>query len=174
MSRALRKQMFTMLNLLEKANRILKVNLTAKYVNGEEISQLLSECQETAIAMGNELEMIYGEGTATVHKLEEYCESLYQMTQVLHNPEERRTVLRKLTGQVKQTGKLLGGQIPDRREVVFLPYKASMWIRWKVSGRQRRRMRTAMCTSFQFLIMTAIRMGHSVNIITKAMKCRIM
>ena len=127
MSRALRKQMFTMLNLLEKANRILKVNLTAKHVNGEGISQLLSECQETAIAMGSELEMIYGEGTETVHKLEEYCENLYQMTQVLHNPEERRTVLRNLTRQVKQTGKLLGGQIPDRREVVFLPYKASMW-----------------------------------------------
>lgn len=127
MSRALRKQMFSMMNLLEKANRTLKVNLTAKRVNGDEIQQLLSECQEMAITIGSELEMIYGEGTETVHSLEDYCESLYQMTQVLHNPEERRAMLHTLIGQVKCTRKLLGEQIPDRREVVFLPYKASMW-----------------------------------------------
>ena len=127
MSRALRKQMFSMMNLMEKANRTLKANLTAKHVNRDGIQQLLSECQEMAIAMGSELEMIYGEGTETVHKLEVYCESLYQMTQVLHNPEERRTILHTLTGQVKQARKLLGEQIPDKREVVFLPYKASMW-----------------------------------------------
>ena len=127
MSRALRKQMFSMMNLMEKANRTLKANLTAKRVNEDGIRQLLSECQEMAIAMGSELEMIYGEGTETVHKLEDYCESLYQMTQVLHNPEERRAILHTLTGQVKQARKLLGEQIPDRREVVFLPYKASMW-----------------------------------------------
>ena len=127
MSRALRKQMFSMMNLLEKANRTLKKNLTSKRMNEDGIRQLLSECQEVAIAMGSELEMIYGEGTETVHKLEDYCESLYQMTQALHNPEERRTMLRTLTGQIKQAGKLLSEQIPDRREVVFLPYKAAMW-----------------------------------------------
>ena len=137
MSRALRKQMFSMMNLMEKANRTLKANLTTKRVNEDGIRQLLSECQEMAIAMGSELEMIYGEGTETVHKLEDYCESLYQMTQVLHNPEERRATLHNLTGQIKQARKLLGGQIPDRREVVFLPYKASMWDSlesvWKVA-----------------------------------------
>lgn len=127
MSRALRKQMLTMLNLLEKANRTLKVSLTAKRVDGDGILQLLSDCQETAITMGSELEMLYGEGTDAVHKLEDYCESLYQMTQAIHNPEERRNVLQDLTGQVKQTRKLVGELIPDRREVVFLPYKASMW-----------------------------------------------
>ena len=46
MSRTLRKQMFAMLNLLEKANKILKENLIVRHVNGEGIGQLLSECQE--------------------------------------------------------------------------------------------------------------------------------
>lgn len=127
MSRALRKQMFTMVNLLEKANRTLKVCLTAKRVNEDGLRQLLSECQETAISMGNELEMIYGEGIEAVHKLEDYCESLYQMTQVLRDPEKRRTVLQDLTGQMKQVRKLVGERIPDRLEIVFLPYKAAMW-----------------------------------------------
>ncbi len=127
MSRTLRKQMLTMMNLLDKANRALKVSLTAKRINEDGIQQLLIDCQETAITMGNELEMLYGEGTETVHVLEEYCESLYQMTQALSDPEKRRAVLQELTVQVKQTRKLLGDLIPDRLEIVFLPYKAAMW-----------------------------------------------
>lgn len=127
MSRALRKQMLTMTNLLDKANRALKINLTAKRINEDGIQQLLIDCQETAITMGSELEMLYGEGTEIVHVLEEYCESLFQMTQALDNPEKRRAALQELTGQIKQTRKLLGELIPDRLEAVFLPYKASMW-----------------------------------------------
>ena len=78
MSRVLRKQMLTMINLLDKANIVLKANLTANHMNEDGIRQLLADCQDTAITMGNELEMIYGEGTELVHKLEEYHESLYQ------------------------------------------------------------------------------------------------
>lgn len=127
MSRALRKQMLTMMNLLDKANRTLKVSLTAKRLDGDGIRQLLSDCQETAITIGSELEMLYGEGTETVHKLEDYCESLYQMTLILDDPEKRREILHELTGQTKQVRTLISEQIPDRLEAVFLPYKASMW-----------------------------------------------
>lgn len=127
MSRALRKHMLTMINLLDKANRTLKVSITAKHVNDEKIQQLLSECQRTAIDMGSELEKIYGEDTEIVDNLEDYCESLYQMTQVLNDLEKRHIILQELTVQVKQARKLLSDQIPDREEVVFLPYKASMW-----------------------------------------------
>ena len=127
MSRSLRKQMLTMVNLLEKANRALKLSLKAKRINKDGIGQLLIDCQETAITMGNELETLYGEDTETVHVLEDYCESLYQMTQSLNNPEKRNAVLLDLTGQVKQARRLLSEQIPDRLEIVFLPYNSSMW-----------------------------------------------
>lgn len=127
MSRSLRKQMLTMVDLLEKSNRALKMSLTAKRINQDGISQLLIDCQETAITMGNELEMIYGEGTETVHMLEDYCESLYQMTQSLNDPQKRHAVLLDLTSQVRRTRRLLSEQIPDRLEIVFLPYKVAMW-----------------------------------------------
>ena len=127
MSRSLRKQMLTMVNMLEKANNTLKLSLKAKRINKDGIGQLLIDCQETAIAMGNELEMLYGEDTETVHVLEDYCESLYQMTQSQNNPEKRSAVLRDLAGQVKQARRLLSEQIPDRLEIVFLPYNSSMW-----------------------------------------------
>lgn len=127
MSRTLRKQMLSMINLLDKANRALKISLTVKRIKEDGIRQLLIDCQETAITMGNELEMLYGEGTETVHMLEDYCESLYQMTQVLNNPEGRRDVLQELIGQVKQIRNLLYDLIPDKLEIVFLPYNTSMW-----------------------------------------------
>lgn len=79
MSRTLRKQMLTMTGLLRKANQTLRINLTGKKIQKEKILELLTDCQETAIAMGQEIEAIYGEGTESVQKLEEYCESLYQI-----------------------------------------------------------------------------------------------
>lgn len=127
MSRALRKQLLTMVDLLDKANRTLKSNLSARNINQEGIRQLLSDCQETAIGIGSELESLYGEGIHSVQKLEEYCESLYQMTLVLDNSGECREILKELTVQVKQTRKLVSEQVPDRLEAVFFPYKASMW-----------------------------------------------
>lgn len=104
MSRSFRRQTLTMITLLEKANRTLKISLTAKRINEEGIQQLLSDCQETAIAVGSELEMLYGEGTESVLKLEEYCESLYQMTLALKNPEKRREILHDLIGQINRSG----------------------------------------------------------------------
>lgn len=127
MSRALRKQMFTMINLLEKANKALKVSLTSSRFNEVGIRQLLSDCQETAVTMGNELEIIFGEGIPLVRKLEDYHESLYQMTLVLKHPGKRYELLKELAEQTRQAKKMLDEQIPDRMEVVFFPFKASMW-----------------------------------------------
>lgn len=127
MSRVLRKQLLNMTDLLDKANRTLKSNLSVKRMNQEGVCRLLSDCQETAIGIGNELESLYGEGILSVQKLEEYCESLYQMTLVLDDPVKCREILKKLTVQVKQTRRLVSEQIPNRLEAVFFPYKASMW-----------------------------------------------
>lgn len=38
MNCSLRKEMRSMVALLEKANRTLKINLTAKHINGEEVT----------------------------------------------------------------------------------------------------------------------------------------
>lgn len=127
MSRAMRKQMFTLVNLLEQANKTLLVNLMAKHMNEDGVRQLLIDCQETTLTIGNELDFIYGEGTDVVQKLEEYHESLYQLTLVLKHSEKRSIQLKELTNQIKQIRKLLDVQIPDKLEVVFLPYRASMW-----------------------------------------------
>lgn len=127
MSRAVRQQLLSMTGSLEKANRILKDAVSRTAVNEEGIHQLLADCQETAIMMGNEIEEVYGEGTESVSRLEDYCESLYEMTLVTGHPVKRRQVQKALTSHLKQVRKAISADIPDRLEVVFLPYKASMW-----------------------------------------------
>lgn len=127
MSRAVRKQLFSIVDLMEKANKILEKNLLKSRINEEELMGLLSDCQESAISMGNMIEALIGEGTATVTELEEYCETLYQMSQSFVDPSMRRELLGRLNKHVKRIRKRLGEDMPDKQEVVFLPYKASMW-----------------------------------------------
>ena len=127
MSRAVRQQLLSMTGSLERANRVLKDAVSRTVINEEGVLQLLADCQETAIMMGNEIEEVYGEETDSVAKLEEYCESLYEMTLVVSNPVRRREMQKVLVNHLKQIRKAISAEIPDRLEVVFLPYKASMW-----------------------------------------------
>ncbi|MBO5474583.1 MAG: hypothetical protein J6A08_12495 [Lachnospiraceae bacterium] len=85
----------------------------------------LSDCQEAAIQMGEAIEQLEGTGTEAVTCLEQYCERLYhasvQLEQIAgqkfyKNLEE---VLIKAENAVRH--------LPVKKEVVFLPYKASMW-----------------------------------------------
>ena len=84
MSRTVRKQLFSMIDLMEKANKILEKNLFKNRFNEQEIIGLLSDCQESAISVGNMIEALIGEGTETVAELERYCENLFQMSQSLN------------------------------------------------------------------------------------------
>ncbi len=85
----------------------------------------LSHCQETAIRIGQRIEAAEGAGTAAVGYLEQYCESLYQVSRgqaekpakgMEQCPEE---ILRRAEKELKDW--------PVKKEIVFLPYKASMW-----------------------------------------------
>lgn len=45
----------------------------------EEIQNLLIESQSTAIEMGNEIEKYKGEGLTVIHKIENFCETVFQV-----------------------------------------------------------------------------------------------
>ena len=49
------------------------------------------------------------------------------MSQSLNNPPARREILGHLGKQIKKIRRFLGNDMPDKLEVVFLPYKTSMW-----------------------------------------------
>lgn len=80
---------------------------------------ILSACQESAISIGNAIDKSEGEGTESVKLLEEYCEDLYQCSKG-HDEINLNTILEKVRVCVCN-------EIKVTYEVVFFPYKASMW-----------------------------------------------
>lgn len=94
-----------------------------------EIMELLGQCQEGAIQLGSLIEDTEGEGFVTVEILEEYCEYVYQLHELLQqgqraNVKETSKALRTRLAQIERS---VEQDIRVRTEVVFLPYKASMW-----------------------------------------------
>jgi hypothetical protein len=92
---------------------------------GADSAPLLTDCQEAAITLGTRLEQICGEGTRTVAELEAYCEELYRATQTSENGITgiRAQLIRRL----ESVEACLREDMPDRQEVVFMPYNATMW-----------------------------------------------
>ena len=112
---------------LEQAAYEIKAAL--KQENFDLALDLLGQCQNAAMEVGMMIEAAQGEGVASVHMLEEYCEQLYQAYEaVIHhrpvNAEEECSVLQKTLARIRDR---IRNEIPVRLEAVFLPYKASMW-----------------------------------------------
>lgn len=89
--------------------------------------ELLEDCQEGAIAFGNKIEEIKGRGYVTVGILEQFCEVLYIIHEMLAEngniyaaDKMFEEILTRLSDSVQK-------DIIERKVVVFLPYKASLW-----------------------------------------------
>jgi hypothetical protein len=127
MSRALRKQLFSIEDLLEKANKVLEKRLFATVTDQDTLIGLISDCQDSAISMGEQIEKLYGEGTKCVSLLEQYCENLYLLTQAFDDAGKKRELYNTLNKQLKKLRGLMTSELPDKLEIAFFPYKASMW-----------------------------------------------
>jgi len=81
---------------------------------------LYADCQDCALFIGEFIESIKGEGTQTVSLLEEYCELLFKANngEISKKPLEKQLI--KIENCVKTELK------PNRFEIAFLSYKASM------------------------------------------------
>lgn len=125
MSRTVRKQLMEILDTLQEANGLLADLLEAS--RGEDLAALLTDCQNCAITMGNKIEAVYGMGTASVRALEEYCEILFQISLQSQNTQECRSLYAEAKEHLVSVKTNMEKEIPDKKEVVFMPYKASMW-----------------------------------------------
>lgn len=86
---------------------------------------ILSDCQEAAIQIGEFIEDLEGEGTQAVSYLEQYCETLYQVSAQMEEIPAQKVYKRLERILVKAQNEI--AHMHTRKEVVFLPYKASMW-----------------------------------------------
>ena len=90
---------------------------------------LLAQCQDSAIQIGETIEHLEGDHCMTIPLLESYCEVLYQSYEALRQNQlstanKPYKALQKSLTLIKTS---VQNDIPVRTEAVFLPYKASMW-----------------------------------------------
>ena len=98
---------------------------------GNVCGQILCQCQENAIHMGEQIEADFFEGHPTVGLLEEYCELLYQINQMAESGE----LIVEATPVIEETLSEIYGRIADsikvdvveRKEILFIPFKACYW-----------------------------------------------
>lgn len=111
--------------MLDKANDSIT---RAAASNPQGAVDALGQCQDTAICIGTYLETFGEEYTAIVSVLEEYCEIIYQMSVDVSEENQFRKHTKRVTKLLTKLKNTVTYKMPDdRKEVVFLPYKASMW-----------------------------------------------
>lgn len=125
MSQTVRKQLMEILDTLQTANEMLEGSFEG--ILSEELVNLLADCQNCAITMGNKIETVYGTGMDSVHGLEEYCEMVFQVSQQLHDMPKCLKTYEATKKQLCLVREYMEKEIPNKKEVVFMPYKASMW-----------------------------------------------
>jgi len=130
------KMILELLKSLEEATDNLKKLFSKKEFQA--LTNLLADCQESAVQVGQFIEQIEGEqeqkqktqrtSRTTIAYLEEYCELLYHANEELNKPESGAGPIKKLQKQIIKIEESVKSDLkPDKIEVVFFPYKASMW-----------------------------------------------
>lgn len=89
--------------------------------------ELLGQCQEGTIRLGNIIEEAEGENFTTIPILEEYCEWIYQYYQKLQQGGAEEGDWNRLEEALQRVKDSIERDIKARIEAVFLPYKAAMW-----------------------------------------------
>ena len=97
--------------------------------------KMLGECQDFAVSLGGIIEKTEGDGHITVSYLEEYCEALFRVYEAIgdgiacrdEKPVNENQIFRTLRRYIVQVENSVKNDIPVKKEIVFLPYKASMW-----------------------------------------------
>lgn len=125
MVRYKKTQLLDMISTLEEANDTIKTGVAGIK---EQAIDILTQCQELAILVGNELEQRGEIGKSLVGLLEDYCEMMYQQSIILPDYEINKKYCEDVRKLLIKVSNSIRVDLPeDKKEVVFLPYKVSMW-----------------------------------------------
>ncbi len=126
MRKVWKKKIKDFLNLMEEAHNEIEKEVEKR--NGAMVQELLGQCQEGAIRIGDLIESSEEGETKAIELLEEYCELVYTVHQNMlegGHPKggkfckDLRVVLKRVQERIDS--------LKIRIEAVFLPYKAAMW-----------------------------------------------
>ena len=135
MRQYIKRQCLEILSLLDEAHAEIIISLMKSRGDAgagtgtDAVLDTLEQCQQGAISVGEMIDKSEGEGTEEVRSLERYCEMIWQVSEDVKNGREISVqkiekMLRKLLLDVLNG---IQNRISTQREIVFLPYKASMW-----------------------------------------------
>ena len=127
MRKCLKSQCLNTIGVLGEAHEEITKCIERKQL--DTVIDLLGQCQQGAIKVGETIDASEGEGTDEVHLLEEYCEVIWQIGEDINSgvPVNARKAEKKLRRLLISVSNGILNRIPTQRLVVFLPYKASMW-----------------------------------------------
>lgn len=122
---------FQQKKILEMTQTLAEANAEIKrlFLQGEvsTFQQVLADCQEFVAAICGFIEEIEGEGTQTVALLGEYYELLYRAS-LAAEQKKSRSFLKHLKEQLSKIINSVKIELkPNKLEVAFFPYNASMW-----------------------------------------------
>lgn len=123
MRKVIKKNIIDVIQTLYEAHDCIRAFIDNE--ENENANMILADCQQAAIEIGTLIEETEGEGHVTVAALETYCEIVYEIASS-DSAEgfEAKDVLNKKIREVENSVK---NDVQVRLEVVFMPYKASMW-----------------------------------------------
>lgn len=125
MERCKKKDILNLMKTMTEAN---DSALKALPAAPKELNEVFIQCQDAALQIGTYLESFGETYRPIVAMLEDYCEKIYQMSMVTLNENVCRKLGKKIRKQLIELYNRIQYALPeDRKEVVFLPYKASMW-----------------------------------------------
>lgn len=125
MRRQIRNRLFGLADSLQEAN----LTIFRYLVNGrrDQVFELLGQCQEAAIQIGNVIEQ-QADSAEAVSLLEQYCEYAYQVTLLLDSSYDSNRIYHVLESMVSGIRCCMARDLPEGKlEVAFFPYKISMW-----------------------------------------------
>ncbi|MCR5100404.1 MAG: hypothetical protein K6B41_03510 [Butyrivibrio sp.] len=123
-----------------KKNKCIKLLETLDKANGDILSDiqkgdnsgaavLIGKCQQAAISVAKILEESAEEGVEAIRGLTVYCEKLFQLNNDLNSNSSINIngIEKKLSKNINHTINRIKYDIKSETQILFLPYKASMW-----------------------------------------------
>ena len=118
-------------SLLKNVDMLIEVNSMLERQKLDEMAEtveLLVSCQKLAIDIGNILENYNISIETIISDLEQYCEMIYQLSLMLEDKDRKRKYIKRIYKLLFSIRNGICNVIPkDNIEIVFMPYKASMW-----------------------------------------------
>lgn len=94
----------------------------------DELSYAMAQAQGLAYNMGTNIEEYHTGGEEIVYKLESYCEYAYNLAANVEDALKAKRLLKKMDKLLLEIELQIKYKLSDdKREIVFFPYKASMW-----------------------------------------------